>query len=213
MKLTKFGHSCVRLDEDGRAVVIDPGVFSDVPAAAAGAQAFLITHEHPDHVDMDAVAAAARADDALQIFAPAAAAAKLSEFGERVTTTHAGSPFEVAGFEVETIGGQHALIHPLIPVVANVGYIVNGTVYHPGDALIVSPKAVPTVLVPIHAPWSRVAEVIDFVNASSSERAFQIHDGFLNDAGITTVEGLVQRIGHQYGTAFRHLAVGESVTL
>lgn len=213
MELTKFGHSCVRLTEDGRAIVVDPGVFSDTAAALRNAQAVLITHEHPDHVDVDAVSVAARSDDALQIFAPAVVAGKFAEFGDRVTTVQAGAPFSVAGFDVETLGGQHALIHPLIPMVANIGYVVNGIVYHPGDSLIVAPKPVKAVLVPIHAPWSKTAEIIDFVNAAKSELAFQIHDGMLNDVGLAGTEGHVQRIGQQYGTAFRHLDTGESVTL
>lgn len=213
MELTKFGHSCVRLNEAGRSIVVDPGIFSDVPAALAGAQAVLVTHEHPDHFDLEPISDALRADPELQVFAPAPVAAKLTEFGPRIVTTQADAPFAVAGFNIETIGGQHALIHPLIPMVANVGYVVNGTVYHPGDSLIVSPTPVKAVLVPIHAPWSKTSEVIDFVNASSAERAFQIHDGLLNERGIGGVEGHVQRIGAQYGTTFSHLTVGESVQL
>lgn len=213
MELTKFGHSCVRLHEAGQSIVIDPGIFSDVATAVAGVQAVLITHEHPDHIDLEALSAAMRADSELQLFAPAPVAAKLTEFGTRLVTTQADTPFAVAGFDIETIGGQHALIHPLIPIVANVGYVVNGTVYHPGDSLIVSPTPVKAVLVPIHAPWSKTSEVIDFVNASSAESAFQIHDGLLNEHGIGGVEGHVQRIGAQYGTTFRHLTVGESVQL
>ena len=52
MRITKFGHACVRVQGDGGVVVIDPGVFTD-PAALEGADAVLITHEHPDHVHPD----------------------------------------------------------------------------------------------------------------------------------------------------------------
>ena len=48
MRITKFGHACVRIEHDGTTVVLDPGVFTD-PAAVDGADAVLITHEHPDH--------------------------------------------------------------------------------------------------------------------------------------------------------------------
>jgi glyoxylase-like metal-dependent hydrolase (beta-lactamase superfamily II) len=50
VRLTKFVHSCVRLDYDGRALVIDPGVWSE-PQALVGVDAVLVTHEHLDHVD------------------------------------------------------------------------------------------------------------------------------------------------------------------
>lgn len=213
MKLTKFGHSCVRLEEDGHTLLIDPGMFSDAATALKGAQAVLITHEHPDHIDVGALTEAARADEQLQIFAPASVTSTLGEFGERVVATEPDTTVGAGGFQVRAIGGQHALIHPQIPVVANVGYIVNGTVYHPGDSFIVPTDAVKAVLVPIHAPWSKVGEVIDFTIACRAEQAFQIHDGLLNQVGLESVEGHVERLGAQYGTAFRHLQVAESVQL
>ena len=48
MRLTKFGHACIRIEHADQTVVIDPGVFTE-PEAVAGATAILITHEHPDH--------------------------------------------------------------------------------------------------------------------------------------------------------------------
>ena len=55
MRLTKLGHSCVRLDKDGAILVIDPGGWSDPAAALDGAAAVLVTHEHRDHLDADAI--------------------------------------------------------------------------------------------------------------------------------------------------------------
>jgi L-ascorbate metabolism protein UlaG (beta-lactamase superfamily) len=213
MKLTKFGHSCVRLEKDGGVLVFDPGVFSDVPAALDGADAVLITHEHPDHLDADALRAAATANPRLRIWAPAVVAQSLADLGERVGTAEPDSRFSAAGFDIATFGGQHAVIHPLLPVVANVTFLVDDTVYHPGDSFTVPPVAVPVLLVPIHAPWSRISEVIDFVIAVRAPQAFQIHDGLLNDIGRGMVEGHVTRFGAQYGSTFRHLDVNESVDL
>ncbi|HEX5861974.1 MAG TPA: MBL fold metallo-hydrolase, partial [Nocardioides sp.] len=48
MRVIKFGHACVRVEYDGVAVVLDPGVFTDV-GALDGADAVLVTHEHADH--------------------------------------------------------------------------------------------------------------------------------------------------------------------
>jgi L-ascorbate metabolism protein UlaG (beta-lactamase superfamily) len=49
MRLTKLGHSCVRLEKDGPVLVIDPGTWSDASTALTGASAVLITHEHAGH--------------------------------------------------------------------------------------------------------------------------------------------------------------------
>ena len=216
MKLTKFMHACVRLEQDGRVLVFDPGTFSETDQALAGAHTVLITHEHADHVDVDAVAAALQSNTALELFAPEAVAAtlraKAADAGTRIHTAAAGEEFETSGFAVRTFGGQHALIHPQIPVVANIGYIVDANVYHPGDSFAIPDGVdVKTLLVPIHAPWNKVGEVVDFVIGVRAPQAFPIHDALLNDMGRGLIEGHVTRIGAKYGTEYRHLSSGDSV--
>ena len=48
MRITKFGHACVRLEHDGTSLLVDPGMFTD-REAVDGVDAVLITHEHADH--------------------------------------------------------------------------------------------------------------------------------------------------------------------
>lgn len=217
MKLTKYSHSCVRFEQDGAVLVVDPGTFSEVEEALQGATAVLITHEHPDHIALDRVVAVLQADQGIELWAPQSAAdavvAALGEgSAERVHAVRGGEEFTAAGFPVRTYGGQHALIHPVIPMIANVGYLIGGSVYHPGDSLIVPDGiGVQTLLVPVHAPWSKLSEVVDFVTSVRAARAYQIHDGLLNEAGLGMVEGQVTRLGAPYGTEFRHLDVRESV--
>ena len=216
MKWTKYTHSCVRLEKDGRVLVLDPGNFSESAEALESAEAVLVTHEHADHIDVPAVVDALRANAGLAVFAPARVAGQLQDkaTGEaaRIHAVNPGSTFQAAGFEIRSFGGQHALIHPQIPIVANIGYLVDGNVYHPGDSFVVPDGiSVKTLLVPLHAPWSKSAEVLDFVIAVRAPRAFQIHDGLLNENGLKIVEGHVQRIGAKYGTEYTHLVARESV--
>jgi L-ascorbate metabolism protein UlaG (beta-lactamase superfamily) len=216
MLLTKFTHACVRLEKGGKVLVFDPGTFSEADQALAGADAVLITHEHPDHVDVEAVTAALLAGDALQLFAPAGVAGQLREkapdAGDRIHAVAPGEDFETAGFAIRSFGGQHAVIHPQSPVVANIGYFVDANVYHPGDSFIVPDGVdVRTLLVPIHAPWSKVGEVVDFVIGVRAPKAFPIHDALLNENGRGLVEGHVTRFGAKYGTEYRHLSTGDTV--
>ncbi|WP_125609536.1 MBL fold metallo-hydrolase [Specibacter cremeus] len=214
MLLTKFSHSCVRLEKDGRAITIDPGTLSEAAEALTGAEAVLITHEHADHIDIDAVVAALPVD----VYAPAGVAATLRaaapEHAARIRDAVPGQTIEAAGFTAACFGGQHALIHATVPVVANVGYVIDDAVYHPGDSLVVPHGvAVSTVLVPVHAPWSKVAEVIDFLVSVRAPRAFQIHDGLLNETGLAFTEAHLARVGAMFGTEYRHLALREDVEL
>jgi len=216
MKLTKYTHACVRLEKEGGVLVLDPGTFSESTEALQGAQAVLVTHEHADHLDIKVVVEALERDKELVLYAPEAVAGQLRGEApgatDRIHAVEPGSSFRAAGFDIRSFGGQHALIHPQIPMVANIGFLVDDNVYHPGDSFIIPDGIkVQTLLVPLHAPWSKSAEVVDFVIGVRAPRAFQIHDGLLNENGLGIVEGHVKRIGAKYGTDYRHLAPRESV--
>lgn len=227
MRLTKFTHACVRIEKPGeqggpdggtRALVIDPGNFSEVEEALDGAEALLVTHEHPDHVDVPRVAAALAASDRLEAWAPAKVAGALREAApsaaERIHTAEPETEFSVAGFRVQTFGSQHALIHASVPVVANIGYFIDGEVFHPGDSFTVPHGVgVPTLLVPIYAPWSKVGEVLDFIISVRARRAYPIHNAPINEIGHRLVEAHATRVGSLYGTEYTHLEPGESVDL
>jgi glyoxylase-like metal-dependent hydrolase (beta-lactamase superfamily II) len=213
VELVKFTHACVRLEDGARRLVIDPGMFSEVDEALDGVDSVLITHEHQDHVDAERLSSAARANSRMRIWAPAAVAGQLAGLGDQITAVGADESFDADGFAVRTFGGQHAVIHPSMPVVANVCYLVDGQVYHPGDSFFVPPVTVPTLLLPLHAPWSKVSEVIDFVISVRAPEVHQIHDGLLNELGLGVVEGHVGRFGAQHGSSYRHLSVRESVSL
>jgi L-ascorbate metabolism protein UlaG (beta-lactamase superfamily) len=215
VQLTKFTHACVRIDDGDRALVIDPGVFSEVELALDGADGVLITHEHADHLDEPKLRAAAKADPRLRIWAPAGLAATLANLGAQVVAVGVGESFDAAGFAVRTFGGQHALIHPLVPMIANIGYLVGeaGEVFHPGDSFTVPDVPVQTLLVPTQAPWSKVAEVIDFAVAVRAPRAFQIHDSLITPIGAGIVEGHLQRISSPHGVDFQHLQTMQTISL
>ena len=210
MRLTKKGHSCIRLEKDGRTLVIDPGGYSEADAPA-GAAAVLITHEHPDHFDERAVRAALDADPAVEVWTLASVADRLgSAYPGRIHVVGEGDAFSVAGFDVQVHGQLHAVIHPDIPRITNVGYLVEGTVFHPGDALTVPAHPVETLLLPLNAPWSKASEVVDYVREVKPQRVIDVHDGLLTDTGVD-LYGLV--VGGLIGADRRHLASGEGEDL
>jgi L-ascorbate metabolism protein UlaG (beta-lactamase superfamily) len=210
MKLIKKGHACVRIERDGRTLVIDPGGFSEGDAAV-GADALLVTHEHADHFDEGRLRAAMEANPAARIWAPRSVAERISTtFPGRVHTVGEGDSFDAAGFEVEVHGQLHAVIHPDIPRIANCGYLVDGSLFHPGDALTVPGRPVDLLLLPVHAPWSKVSEVIDYVREVAPRRALDVHDGLLSDQARPVYDRMIGDLG---GVNHGRLAPGESVSV
>lgn len=214
MKLTKKGHACVRIEKDDRVLVIDPGAFTE-PDAVAGADVLLVTHEHADHFDEGRLRAALEGSPRAAIWTLASVADQLSAaFPGRVHTVGHGDTFTAAGFDVEVHGELHAVIHPDIPRITNVGYVVDGTVFHPGDALTVPGRPVDTLLMPVQAPWSKLSEVIDYVREVRPRRAYDIHDGLLSDAAHQVYGRMLGPDGPGIaGAEHTRLAPGESVTL
>ncbi|GAA2366014.1 MBL fold metallo-hydrolase [Streptomyces cuspidosporus] len=213
MKLTKKGHACVRLEKDGRSLVIDPGAFSEEDAAV-GAEAILVTHEHMDHFDEGRLRAALEAEPAARIWTLASVADRIAgAFPGRVHTVGEGDTFSAAGFDIEVHGQLHAVIHPDIPRITNVGYVVDGSVFHPGDALTVPGRPVETLLLPVHAPWNKLAELVDYVREVGPDRALDVHDALLSEVAPLVYGRMLGPEGPGIGAEHVRLAPGESITL
>lgn len=211
MLLTKLGHSCVRLEKDGSRLVIDPGIWSG-PDVLASASAVLVTHEHVDHLDAEAVRAALGAEQGLGLWASEAVAAQFADFGGRVHAVHHGDAFAAAGFDVHVYGTDHALVDRSIPVVPNTGFAVDGKLFHPGDSYTVPEATVPTLLVPVTAPWLKFSELADYIRAVAPERGYWIHDALLNEKGANLIGNLLKAVPTATGPA-AYLAPGTSVEL
>lgn len=211
--ITTWGHSAVRIERDGHRLVIDPGTFSD-PAVLDDAEAVLITHEHPDHVAVDPLVAALAANQSLVVSAPASVVTQLTDAGAATGQVKAVAPGEelrVATFAVEVLGGAHAPVHPSQPVVANHAYLVEGLVLHPGDSFTTPPasRSVEVLLLPVAAPWLKLAESVDYAREVGPRTVVPIHDALLNDAG----KALADRVAGPLvkPASYLRLGVGESL--
>jgi Beta-lactamase superfamily domain len=213
MQFTKLGHACVRLEKDGQTLVVDPGgsTFTE-PTALDGADAVLVTHVHPDHFDEALLRAAAEANPALEIWTNGEVAEKLTGLGAgRVHRVGHGDTFSAAGFETEAHGEWHAIVHPDIPRIGNVGFLIDGVVFHPGDALTVPDQPVANLLLPVHAPWNKISEVIDYIRAVGAGHAYAVHDSMLSQIGLGMAQMILGLAVHD--TVYQRLEPGTSVEL
>jgi L-ascorbate metabolism protein UlaG (beta-lactamase superfamily) len=213
MRITKFGHACVRIEAGGTVVVLDPGGWSE-REAVDGASAVLITHEHPDHLDVDHL----RATDA-PIWTIGAVARQIAEqaadVAERVTVVAPGDALDI-GIPVRVVGEKHAVIHPEFQHFDNSGYLleVEGRrILHPGDALTERPADVDVLLLPVHAPWNKVSDVIDYGRAVGALQAVGIHDGLLNERGLGLAQRQLSSMLGERGQEYLRVEPGQDVPL
>ncbi len=212
MRVTKHEHACLRLEAEGHQLIIDPGSFTLPLENLHGLVAVVLTHEHPDHWTPEHLRRLRDYARDVPIYAPAGAATAAAEFG--AITVSPGDTVTAGPFTLTFHGGRHSVIHESIPVVDNVGVLVNDEFYYPGDSYAVPSHAdVALLAAPIGAPWLKIGEAMDFVLAVAPRRAFGTHDMTLSRSGLEMHRARLAWATEQNGGEFVALEPGESVDL
>jgi L-ascorbate metabolism protein UlaG (beta-lactamase superfamily) len=211
MRITKFGHACVRIETGEQVIVLDPGGFTE-PEAVDGATAVLITHEHPDHYSADNLR---RTDAPIHTIGDVAAVIReqAPDLGERISVVAPGQSVDV-GVPATAVGEDHAVIHPDIPRIHNSGFLLeveDTRIYHPGDALTLPDGEIDLLLLPVSAPWLKVGECIDFARASRAPRLVAIHDKIYSDLGLGLVGNLLGGLLDEHEQTYTRVEPGQDV--
>ncbi len=212
MRLTKLEHAALILEESGKKLFVDPGSFTTPLTDTAGAVAVVITHEHADHWTPDQLNRILELNPHVPIYGPAGVAAAASDFA--VTTVNAGDTIEAGPFTLRFFGGKHAVIHSSIPVVDNLGVLINDTLYYPGDSFTVPEDvAVDLLAVPAGAPWLKIAETMDYVLTVKPKRTFATHEMVLARAGKDMANARIAWATQQGGGEFIALEPGDTLDI
>jgi L-ascorbate metabolism protein UlaG (beta-lactamase superfamily) len=203
--LTHFGHSCLHADIDGTTLLFDPGTFSHGFEGITGLSAILITHQHPDHADPQRLPALVEANPQAALYADPQTAAAL---GDDWVAVAPGDEVRIGALTVRGSGGRHAVIHPEIPVIDNISYLVGDAghparLMHPGDALFVPGEPVEVLATPAAAPWLKISEAVDYLRAVAPRQAVPIHQGIIAPEARGIFYG---RLAEMTDTDFRVLA-------
>ncbi|MBU3749704.1 MAG: MBL fold metallo-hydrolase [Mycobacterium sp.] len=210
MELTHFGHSNLLVQLGVARLLFDPGNFSHGFEGITGLSAILITHQHPDHADPQRLPDLVDANPQAALYADPQTAAML---GGRWRAVHPGDAFTVDGVTIRGAGGRHAVIHPEIPVIDNISYLVGddehpAKLMHPGDALFVPGEPVEVLATPAAAPWLKISEAVDYLRAVAPRHAVPIHQGIIAAQALPIFYG---RLTEMTDTDFRVLTEEHSV--
>jgi len=212
MRVTKFEHAALRIEQGDEVILIDPGSFTTPPHDLGGLVAVVLTHEHPDHWTPEHLDRILRAAPGTPIFAPSGVA-RAAE-GYDITVVAPGDAVDAGSFSLRFFGGTHEVIHSSIPTIENVGVLVNDALYYPGDSYAVPEGVtVDTLAAPLGAPWLKIGEAMDYVLAVRPRRAFGTHDMTLSVAGKTMHRQRLQWATEQNGGEFFVLEPGESLDI
>jgi L-ascorbate metabolism protein UlaG (beta-lactamase superfamily) len=196
VRTTHFGHSCLLLDTGTARLLLDPGAFSAGFESVRELDAVLVTHQHFDHLDADRLRPLLDANPGARLIVDSGTAEQLGDVPHEVVAP--GTALEIAGARVEVLGGQHAVIHPEIPVVPNNAYLVDGTHLHPGDSFTPPDEPVDVLFLPTGAPWLKVSEAVDYLRAVAPRTAVPIHEAVLSRPAMHY--GMFERLGPEKTT-------------
>lgn len=209
MKITKHEHSCQVVETGGAALVIDPGAHTLPIGDVTDVVAIVITHEHADHWTPEQLTDILEMNPDARILGPAGVAAAARDFTVEVVAP--GDTVEIEPFTLSFYGGKHAVIHESIPVIDNVGVLVNGALYYGGDSYAVPDVPVDILAAPIGAPWLKIGEAMDYVAAIKPRRAYPVHEATLSVIGKGLANARIESVVALGGGEYTVLGAGDSL--
>jgi L-ascorbate metabolism protein UlaG (beta-lactamase superfamily) len=184
MRVTKFEHAALVVEEAGRSLVVDPGGFTRDLGDTTDVDAIVVTHAHPDHWTPAQLRSLLETNPGATIFGPAGVVAALADESIPATPIADGETVEVGPFTLLFAGTTHAEIHSSIPLIDNTGVLINGSLFYPGDAFTVPSFPVAVLATPVGAPWLKISEAMDYVAAVKPGTTFPVHEATLSAAGF-----------------------------
>lgn len=209
MNITRLQHATQIIEEGGARLVIDPGVFTTLPDDLSDIVGVVVTHEHGDHCAPELIGAVLDSNPGIRIHGPQGVADTFPDLD--VSVVHQDDRVTVGPFGLQFLGGVHATIHESIPLVDNLGVLVNESFYYGGDALFVPMQDIDVLAVPSSGPWLKLGEAMDYVLAIEPQRTFLVHDMVNSSFGNSMANARLSWATEQVGGHFIDLNPGESL--
>ncbi len=177
MKITKFGHCCLLIEENGVRILTDPGFYTTEQDNLRNIDIILITHEHADHLHMASVKTMLKNNPQAKIVTNASVGKILAAENIVFEKVGDGDKQQFGSVTLEGLGTQHAEIFEEYGQVENTGYLINNKLFYPGDALHNPKREVEVLAFPTPGSWANIKESISYVLEIKPKKAFPVHDG------------------------------------
>lgn len=210
MKITKFGHCCLLIEEAGLRILTDPGSFTTEQDSVKDIDLVLITHEHQDHFHVASVKKILANNPHAEVITNSTVGKLLDAERINYRIIANAQHTNVKGVLIEGFGTTHAIVHPEIPVVENTGYFIAGKLFYPGDALTIPPKKVDCLALPTAGPWIKSSESIEYARAIKPRICFPVHDAVVMPSMHALMARLAQNLLNPRGITYHPLAAGET---
>lgn len=185
MKITKFGHCCLLIEERGVRIMTDPGTYSIQQSEVKNIDFVLITHEHQDHLHVDSLKICLKNNPQAKVITNKSVGAILGKEGIAFSVVEDCQSYDANGVLIEGFGKDHALMHSTISPIQNTGYFIANKLFYPGDAFTNPGKQIEILALPVAGPWMKLPEAIDYALEMKPTVCFPVHDGILKSPGST----------------------------
>ncbi|MDB5162684.1 MAG: putative Zn-dependent hydrolase [Candidatus Saccharibacteria bacterium] len=203
MKLTKFQHACFVVEKGNTSVVVDPGAFTHDFIMPKHVSAVFITHNHPDHLDSQLVITILREHPQAVLLADESI---LQDFkNEHTQAISVGEAVDAGGISLQFVGGNHEPIDTSVPTPVNIGIIIEGHLYYPGDSYFAPSQQIKELLLPVSAPWLTIGRAMDLVRTLKPSAVFPTHDAILSAEGQTLIDTMVTNISKDLNVTYQRI--------
>jgi len=207
MKITKYIHSCLLLEKDGQQLLFDPGIFSFIeglvkPETFRHVAQVIITHDHPDHLDVDILKQIVSLSGA-QVFSTQEVADKLHPQAIPVRVIEEGS-LQLGPFTLQAISVPHEpVLDDHLPTMF--AFVIDNQVLNPADSfspILLNYKGVELLVLPVMAPFLTELVVADFAKQMQPKQILPVHDGYAKSFFLQqryeTYGPYVEKLGIQF---------------
>ncbi|MAG61269.1 hypothetical protein CMI43_00390 [Candidatus Pacearchaeota archaeon] len=186
MKVKKFGHCCLLIEEKGIRILTDPGGYTDLDVVVRQARnidVILITHEHADHIHVLSLKRLLENNNGVRIITNEGVGKLLDGEGIKYEVLGDGNVIDIDGVKFEAFNGNHEEIYNDFGQVQNTGFFINDRLFYPGDSFHDPEREVDILALPVAGPWCKIGDAVRYALKVKPKKVFPVHDGMLRIKG------------------------------